>query len=163
MSELRLILLPNECARGSQQGNEWASSARTQSQRSERFTVGSGEAAHLFRRLRARTLKMLSVKRGRAGRLDVQFPPSSSTLDLHAVGPLPAHSHVHYVERVQVAVPTSGEHALEVWEAIGAKALWRARGEWCEPPSLAAGAGGKVGYRYRRVNIAATRLGGGYF
>ena len=37
-----------------------------------RFTVGSGEAAHLFRRLRARTLKMLSVKRGRAGRLDVQ-------------------------------------------------------------------------------------------
>ena len=37
------------------------------------------------------------------------------------------------MERVQVAVPTSGEHALEVWEAIGAKALWRARGEWCEP------------------------------
>ena len=33
------------------------------------------------------------------------------------------------MERVQVAVPTSGEHALEVWEAIGAKALWRARGE----------------------------------
>ena len=55
-SELRLILLPNECARGSQQCNEWASSARTQPQRSERFTVGSGEAAHLFRRLRARTL-----------------------------------------------------------------------------------------------------------
>ena len=78
-SELRLILLPNECARGSQQGNEWASSARTQPQRSERFTVGSGEAAHLFRRLGARTLKMLSVKRGRAGRLDVQFRPSSST------------------------------------------------------------------------------------
>ena len=39
------------------------------------------------------------------------------------------------MERVQVAVPTSGEHALEVWEAIGAKALWRARGEWCEPPT----------------------------
>jgi hypothetical protein len=95
MSELRLILLPNECARGSQQGNEWASSARTQSQRSERFTVGSGEAAHLFRRLGARTLKMLSVKRGRAGRLDVQFPPSSSTLDLHAAGPRLTHSHLY--------------------------------------------------------------------
>ena len=37
-----------------------------------RFTVGSGEVAHLFRRLGARTLKMLSVKRGRAGRLDVR-------------------------------------------------------------------------------------------
>ena len=36
------------------------------------------------------------------------------------------------MERVQVAVPTSGEHALEVWEAIRAKgkAHWRARGEW---------------------------------
>ena len=94
-SELRLILLPNECARGSQQGNEWASSARTQPQRSERFTVGSGEAAHLFRRLRARTLKMLSVKRGRAGRLDVGTRASSSTLDLHAVGLTPAHSHAY--------------------------------------------------------------------
>ena len=83
-SELRLILLPNECARGSQQGNEWASSARTQPQRSERFTVGSGEVAHLFRRLGARTLKMLSVKRGRAGRLDVEAPPSSSALDRHS-------------------------------------------------------------------------------
>ena len=39
---------------------------------SERFTVGSGEAAHLFNRLGARTLKMLSVKRGRAGRFDVE-------------------------------------------------------------------------------------------
>ena len=37
-----------------------------------RFTVGSGELAHLFRRLGARTLKMLSVKRGRAGRLDAE-------------------------------------------------------------------------------------------
>ena len=37
------------------------------------------------------------------------------------------------MERVQVAVPTSGEHALEVWEAIRAKALWSARDEWCEP------------------------------
>ena len=83
-SELRLILLPNECARGSQQGNEWASSARTQPQRSERFTVGSGEAAHLFRRLGARTLKMLSVKRGRAGRLDARGPPISSAVDRHA-------------------------------------------------------------------------------
>ena len=135
---MRLILLPNECARGSQQGNEWASSARTQPQRPERFTVCSGEAAHLFNRLDARTLKMVSVKRGRAGRLDVQFPPSSSTLDLHAVGPLPAHrtaTCAWSVCRYEVAVPTSGEHALEVWEAIGAKALWRARGEWCEPPT----------------------------
>ena len=80
---MRLILLPNECARGSQQGNEWASSARTQPQRSERFTVGSGEAAHLFRRLGARTLKMLSVKHGRAGRLDVGCRDSSSALDRH--------------------------------------------------------------------------------
>ena len=79
-SQLRLILLPNECARGSQQGNEWASSARTQPQRSERFTVGSGEAAHLFYRLGARTLKMLSVKRGRAGRLDVGWLPISSAV-----------------------------------------------------------------------------------
>ena len=94
-SELRLILLPNECARGSQQGNEWASSARTQPQRSERFTVGSGEAAHLFNWLGARTLKMSPVKRRRAGRLDVQFPPSSSTLDLHAVGPRLTHSHLY--------------------------------------------------------------------
>ena len=59
-SELRLILLPKGCARGSQQGIGWASSARTQPEPSERFTVGSGEAAHLFRRLRARTLKVLS-------------------------------------------------------------------------------------------------------
>ena len=69
---MRLILLPNGCARGSQQGNEWASSARTQPERSEKFTVGRGEVAHLFRRLGARTLKMLSVKRGRAGRLDAE-------------------------------------------------------------------------------------------
>jgi hypothetical protein len=34
--------------------------ARTQPECSERFTVGSGEAAHLFRRLGARTLKILS-------------------------------------------------------------------------------------------------------
>ena len=45
--------------------------ARTQPEWSEKLTVGSSEAAHLFRRLRARTLKMLSVKRRRAGRLDV--------------------------------------------------------------------------------------------
>ena len=57
--------------------------------------MGSGEVAHLFRRLGARTLKMLSVKRGRAGRLDVQFYPSSSTLDLHAVGPRLTHSHLY--------------------------------------------------------------------
>ena len=42
------------------------------------------------------------------------------------------------MERVQVAVPTSGEHALEVWEAIRAKALWGARGEWCEPLTVGA-------------------------
>ena len=40
------------------------------------------------------------------------------------------------MERVQVAVPTSGEHALEVWEAIGAKALWSAMNNWGEPPIL---------------------------
>ena len=79
-SELRLILLPNGCARGSQQGNEWASSARTQPQRSERFTVGSGEAAHLFRRLRARTLKMSPVKCRRAGRLEWDCFPSPQPL-----------------------------------------------------------------------------------
>ena len=79
-SELRLILLPNGCARGSQQGNEWASSARTQPQRSERFTVGSGEAAHLFRRLRARTLKMSPVKCRRAGRLELDCFPSPQPL-----------------------------------------------------------------------------------
>ena len=67
--------------------------ARTQPEWSEKLTVGSSEAAHLFRRLRARTLKMLSVKRRRAGRLDVQFYPSSSTLDLHAAGPRLTHSH----------------------------------------------------------------------
>ena len=58
--------------------------ARTQPEWSEKLTVGSSEAAHLFRRLRARTLKMLSVKRGRAGRLDVEAPPSSSALDRHS-------------------------------------------------------------------------------
>ena len=60
---MRLILLPNECARGSQQGIGWANSARTQPEPSERFTVagvGLGEAEHLFRRLRARTLRILS-------------------------------------------------------------------------------------------------------
>ena len=67
--------------------------ARTQPEWSEKLTVGSSEAAHLFRRLRARTLKMLSVKRGRAGRLDVGARASSLTLDLHAVGLTPAHSH----------------------------------------------------------------------
>jgi hypothetical protein len=45
--------------------------ARTQPEWSEKLTVGSSEAAHLFRRLRARTLKMSPVKRCRAGRLDV--------------------------------------------------------------------------------------------
>ena len=89
---MRLILLPNECARGSQQGNEWASSARTQPQRSERFTVGSGEAAHLFRRLGARILKMLSVKRGRAGRLDAGWLPISSAVDRHTAERVLAHS-----------------------------------------------------------------------
>ena len=58
-------------------------SARTQPERSGRFTVGSGEVAHLFRRLGARTLKMLSVKRGRAGRLDAGWLPISSALDRH--------------------------------------------------------------------------------
>ena len=47
-------------------------SARSQLERTERFTVGAGEVAHIFRRLDARTLKMLSVKRGRAGRLDAE-------------------------------------------------------------------------------------------
>ena len=59
------------------------------------FTVGAGEAAHLFRRLGARTSSTSSVKRGRAGRLDAGWLPISSAVDLHAVGPLPAHSHVH--------------------------------------------------------------------
>ena len=45
--------------------------------------MGSGEVAHLFRRLGARTLKMLSVKRGRAGRLDAGWLPISSALDRH--------------------------------------------------------------------------------
>ena len=67
--------------------------ARTQPEWSEKLTVGSSEAAHLFRRLRARTLKMLSVKRGRAGRLDVETQASSLTLDLHAVGLTAVHSH----------------------------------------------------------------------
>jgi hypothetical protein len=70
--------------------------ARTQPEWSEKLTVGSSEAAHLFRRLRARTLKMLSVKRRRAGRLDVGTRASSSTLDLHAVG----HSHRHTATRM---------------------------------------------------------------
>ena len=69
--------------------------ARTQPEWSEKLTVGSGEVAHLFRRLGARTLKMLSVKRRRAGRLDVRVQPSSSALDLHAVGLTPAHSHAY--------------------------------------------------------------------
>ena len=67
--------------------------ARTQPEWSEKLTVGSSEAAHLFRRLRARTLKMLSVKRGRAGRLDVGARASSLTLDLHTVGLTAVHSH----------------------------------------------------------------------
>ena len=71
-SKLRLVLHCNECASSSQKGARWDMSARSQLERSGRFTVGSGEVAHLFRRLGARTLKMLSVKRGRAGRLDVQ-------------------------------------------------------------------------------------------
>ena len=58
-------------------------SARSQLERTERFTVGAGEAAHIFRRLDARTLKMLSVKRGRAGRRDVGGVPISSALDRH--------------------------------------------------------------------------------
>ena len=65
----------------------------TQPERSERFTAGSGKVAHLFRRLDARALKILSVKRSRAGRLDVGARASSLTLDLHAVGLTPAHSH----------------------------------------------------------------------
>ena len=68
-------------------------SARTQPERSERFTAGSGKVAHLFRRLDARTLKILSVKRRRAGRLDVGTQASSLTLDLHAVGLTAVHSH----------------------------------------------------------------------
>ena len=65
-------------------------------QQPERFTVGSGEAAHLFNRLGARTLKMSPVKRRRAGRLDVGARASSLTLDLHAVGLTAVHSHVGY-------------------------------------------------------------------
>ena len=68
--------------------------ARTQPEWSEKLTVGSSEAAHLFRRLRARTLKMLSVKRRRAGRLDVRVQPSSSALDLHTGGPPVWHGRV---------------------------------------------------------------------
>ena len=68
-------------------------SARTQPELSERFTAGSGKVAHLFRRLDARTLKILSVKRRRAGRLDVGARASSLTLDLHAVGLTAVHSH----------------------------------------------------------------------
>ena len=54
--------------------------------------MGSGEAAHLFNRLDARTLKMVSVKRGRAGRLDVQWLPISSALDRHTGERVLAHS-----------------------------------------------------------------------
>lgn len=69
-------------------------SARTQPERSERFTAGSGKVAHLFRRLDARTLKILSVKRRHAGRLDVRVQPSSSALDLHTGGPPVWHGRV---------------------------------------------------------------------
>ena len=54
--------------------------------------MGSGEVAHLFRRLGARTLKMLSVKRGRAGRCDVGGVPISSALDRHTAERFLAHS-----------------------------------------------------------------------
>ena len=134
-SELRLILLPNECARGSQQGNEWASSARTQPQRSERFTVGSGEAAHLFRRLGARTLKMLSVKRGRAGRLDLGLDvgglPISSALDRHTGERILAHSTGRTgVPKFLAALSDSGRAR---WGALQSKAHSSARADWCEP------------------------------
>jgi len=66
--------------------------ARTQPEWSEKLTVGSSETAHLFRRLRARTLKMLSVKRGRAGRRDVGGLPISSALDRHTGERVLAHS-----------------------------------------------------------------------
>ena len=82
-SKLRLVLHCNECASSSQKGARWDMSARSQLERSGRFTVGSGEVAHLFRRLGARTLKMLSVKRGRAGRLDAGWLPISSAVDRH--------------------------------------------------------------------------------
>eukprot|EP00966_Prymnesium_polylepis_P214832 4975108-Prymnesium_polylepis.1 len=89
-SHLRLILLPNGCARGSRQATSGPCARRLSSSAwrglGERFTAGSGEAAHLFRRLRARTLKMVSVKRGRAGRLDVGWLPISSALDPPASG-----------------------------------------------------------------------------
>ena len=92
-SKLRLVLHCNECASSSQKGARWDMSARTQPELSERFTAGSGKVAHLFRRLDARTLKILSVKRRRAGRLDVGTQASSLTLDLHAVGLTAVHSH----------------------------------------------------------------------
>ena len=38
--------------------------------------------------------------------------------------------------RATRAVPPSGEHALAVWRRPGAKALWSARGEWCEPAGV---------------------------
>ena len=95
-SELRLILLPNESAREAVSRATSGPTARAPSHSGrERFTVGSGEAAHLFNRLGARTLKMSPVKRRRAGRLDVGTRASSSTLDLHAVGLTPAHSHAY--------------------------------------------------------------------
>ena len=53
-SKLRLVLHCNECASSSQKGARWDMSARSQLERSGRFTVGSGEVTHLFRRLGAR-------------------------------------------------------------------------------------------------------------
>ena len=54
--------------------------------------MGSGEVAHLFRRLDARTSSTSSVKRGRAGRLDAGWLPISSALDRHTAERVLAHS-----------------------------------------------------------------------
>ena len=54
--------------------------------------MGSGEAAHLFNRLDARTSSTSSVKRGRAGRRDVGGLPISSALDRHTAERVLAHS-----------------------------------------------------------------------
>ena len=99
--------------------------------------MGSGEGAHLFRRLGARTLEIMSSScRGSgpcqptrcSGRPPISAAVVALIFSLHTRSDRYLHT-ATCMERVQVAVPTSGEHALEVWEAIGAKALWRARGE----------------------------------
>ena len=92
--------------------------------------MGSGEVAHLFRRLGARTLKMLSVKRGRAGRRRWRSPISSA-LDLHTGGPPVWHG------RVSGSCHTGGPSRTRLpCGELGAKAHSSARGEWCEPPTI---------------------------